>query len=132
MYTGPGPFDRAALEETVRRVIADALDVASEDVAMDASLRDALGAESIDFLDLVFRLEAAFGLKIPSQEVWSGGLGDHPSPEAIEGHVAALRSRMPDFDWAGFPARPTRHDLGRLITPRTIVDYVQSRLAPPT
>jgi acyl carrier protein len=132
MHDRTEPLDTTALEDTVRRVVADALDVASEDVAMDASLRDALGAESIDFLDLVFRLEGTFGLKIPTQEVWSGGLGDDPTPEAIAAHVAALRHRMPDFDWAGFPAQPTRHDLGRLITPRTIVEYLQSRLAPPS
>ena len=130
MHTGHGPVDRAGLEETVRRVIADALDVSAEEIEMDASLRDARGAESIDFLDLVFRLEGTFGLKISSQDVWAGGLGENPSPEAVAAHVAMLRRRMPGFDWATFPAQPTRHDLGRLITPRTIVDYLEPRLLP--
>ncbi|MCB9764395.1 MAG: acyl carrier protein [Alphaproteobacteria bacterium] len=49
----------------VRDAIAEALGLDEDEVEMDARLIDDLGAESLDFLDIVFRLERAFDIKIP-------------------------------------------------------------------
>src|SRR3984893_2307413 len=53
------------LYEKVRTCVADALAIDPAKVVPGASLIDDLGAESLDFLDLVFRLETEYGVKIP-------------------------------------------------------------------
>lgn len=66
---------------TVAKTIADALGCEVEEVKPDASLIDDLGAESIDFLDLVFRLERAFKVKIPRGKIVEDARGDLPEAE---------------------------------------------------
>ncbi len=124
--------ERRALEAKVVEILADALDRRPDEIRLHSSLVDDLGAESIDFLDIVFRLESAFDVRIPEDEIWRGSVGLDPAdPEALEAGLAGLRERMPDFRWDRFPARPGRHDLPRLITPETIVDYLSRLLARP-
>jgi acyl carrier protein len=122
-------MDPEALREEVVAVLAEALDQDPARVVPQASLIDDLGAESIDFLDIVFRLEAAFGIKIPAEEIWKGSLRSD-DPVALAEGLARLRERMPGFDWRSFPDKPRREDLARLITVRTVLDYLQPRLAP--
>jgi acyl carrier protein len=120
---------RSEIEARILSIVADALDQPVEQVTRDSSLVDDLGAESIDFLDIVFRLESAFGLKIPEEEIWEGsfdGVGD--DPDAIAERLAQLKARRPGFRWDRIPARPSRADLPRLITAGTIVEYVERRL----
>jgi len=112
----------------VRAVIADALDQSESSVEMHSSLIDDLGAESIDFLDIAFRLESEFGLRINGEELWAGRAGKVSEQGAIDEEVARLRERMPDFDWERLPAKITKRDLPRLITVRTVVDYIERRL----
>ncbi|MFN7986446.1 MAG: acyl carrier protein [Thermoanaerobaculia bacterium] len=121
---------RTEIEARVLSIVADALDQPAERVTLDSSLVDDLGAESIDFLDIVFRLESAFGLKIPEEEIWAGsfdGVGDDPG--AIAARIEELKARRPAFRWDRVPARPTRADLPRLITVGTVVEYLEGRLA---
>jgi acyl carrier protein len=120
-------ISRADIEERVRGIIAEALDVPREDVTPQASLIDDLGAESIDFLDILFRIESAFDIKIPEQEMWQGTI-DASSEAKIATGVAELARRLPEFDWSRLPARLTRDDLPRLITPHTIIQYLSTRL----
>jgi acyl carrier protein len=124
--------DRESLESRVIRIVSEALDVNAARVTPHASLMDDLGAESIDFLDILFRIETAFGIKVPEDEMWKGSV-DGTDPEAIAAGVQKLRERMPDFRWDRLPARLRREDLPRLITVQTIVDYLvrrQGDLAP--
>ena len=67
-----------AVYPTVAKTIADALGCDLEEVKPDASLINDLGAESIDFLDLVFRLERAFKVKIPRGKIIEDARGDLP------------------------------------------------------
>ncbi len=67
--------------EKVRSTLVDALGVDEEDVTPAASLRNDLGAESIDLLDIVFRLERNFGIKIPRGELFPENVSD---PELAE------------------------------------------------
>ena len=62
--------DVDAIYGTVAKTIADALGCELDEVKRDASLIDDLGAESIDFLDIVFRLEKAFEIEIPRSELF--------------------------------------------------------------
>ena len=57
-----------------------------EDVTRDATLQGDLGAESIDFLDIVFRLERNFGIKIPRGELFPENVV--ADPEMIAGRQA--------------------------------------------
>ena len=67
--------DILAVLPTVSATIADALGCDVEDVKPDASLIDDLDAESIDFLDMVFRLERAFKIKIPRGKIVENARG---------------------------------------------------------
>ena len=116
----------ASLEARVIAIVAETLDRPASDIAPDVSLIDDLGAESIDFLDLVFRIESAFGIKIPEQDIWKGSIRTEPGA-GLEEDVAALRARTPGFRWDRVPDAITPADLPRLITIRTIVEYLASR-----
>lgn len=122
---------RAELETRVVAVVASALDHSRDSIALHSSLIDDLGAESIDFLDIVFRLETEFGIKIPNEEVWAGAFARSTGDEAsIEEAVRQLRERMPQFRWDRLPAKVGQAELPRLITVNTIVDYMERRLSP--
>jgi acyl carrier protein len=118
------------IEGAVIRIVADALDHEPSKVLASSSLIDDLGAESIDFLDIQFRIESQFGIKVPGEEIWAGSFGSrNPDPPAIAEGVKELRRRMPQFHWDRIPNPPTKGDLPRLITVSTIVDYLDRRLA---
>ena len=61
--------------------MADALGCEPEDIKLDVSLIEGLDAESIDFLDMVFRLERAFKVKIPRGKIIEDVRGDMPEEE---------------------------------------------------
>lgn len=111
----------------VAAIVADALDQPPERVHLHSSLIDDLGAESIDFLDIVFRLESTFGIKIPEEDLWSGSVGATADPAIIAERIVELRQRMPAFAWDRMPAAIGREHLPRLITVQTIVDYLERR-----
>jgi acyl carrier protein len=120
---------RSEIGDRVRSIVAEALDRPLAEVRDDASLIDDLGAESIDFLDLVFRLESAFGIKIPEEQIWAGSLGLAGASDAeIQEGVRKLRAELPGFRWDRFPDPVAKQDLPRLLTVRTIVDYLERAL----
>jgi acyl carrier protein len=115
-----------SIESRVIRIVAEALDVKPSTVELHSSLIDDLGAESIDFLDVLFRIETEFSIRIQENEIWRGSIqGD--DPESIQAAVARLKAKWPAFRWDRFPGTPTKADLPRLITVQTIVDYLRSR-----
>jgi acyl carrier protein len=117
---------RETLQARVMTIVGETLDRSPSEIGADASLIDDLGAESIDFLDLVFRIESAFGIKVPEQDIWRGSIRTQPGA-GLEDDIAALRARTPGFRWDRFPHPITKDDLPRLITIRTIVDYLAAR-----
>ena len=58
----------------VTNLLVQALGVEEDDITPSTTLLGDLGAESIDFLDIVFRLERAFGIKIPRGELFNESL----------------------------------------------------------
>jgi len=111
----------------VRTIVASALDVPPDRVVRHASLINDLNAESIDFIDIVFRLESEFGIEIPQEEIWKGSI-DATDDAAIQAGVERLKATIPEFRWESLPATITRTDLPALITVQTITDYVARRL----
>lgn len=108
----------------VTAIVAEALSVPIEQVTPSASLIDDLGAESIDFLDILFRIESAFNIKIRENDMWTGSI-DRTSQESIDASIAQLRIKQPDYRWDRLPAHPSQSDFARLITVSTIIEYLR-------
>ncbi|HYO77156.1 MAG TPA: phosphopantetheine-binding protein [Thermoanaerobaculia bacterium] len=112
------------------RIVADALEVSPDEVGLHSSLLDDLDAESIDFIDIVFRLESAFNIMVPTDELWAGSQKVDPNdPDSLARAVSHLRASMPEFAWERFPTTVTKRDLPRLMTVSTISAYLHSHLA---
>jgi acyl carrier protein len=118
----------------VTRVLIEALNTDEEDVTPEATLQGDLGAESIDFLDIVFRLEREFGIKIPRGELFPDAIfqGD---PDFVEdGRVtdkglAELRTRMPYADLGGVERDRQLSAVPDLFTVGLVSRYVAWKLA---
>jgi acyl carrier protein len=122
--------DVDAVYPTVAKTIADALGLEEGEVRRDASLIDDLGAESIDFLDLVFRLERAFKVKIPRGKIVEDARGDLPEAEFEQkGMVTeAGMTRLSTFLSEVPPERIKKPlkvaEIPRLFTPETFAKLV--------
>ncbi len=117
----------------VQEVLVDALGVDDDEITDKATLMGDLGAESIDFLDIVFRLEKAFGIKIPREELFPAeSLMNNPefvnNGKLTETGLTELRNKMPYTDLGAFESDPDINKLGDLFTVGTIVNYVDSKL----
>src|ERR1700760_1771658 len=90
----------------VQGVLVNALGVDEEEVTPTAIVKDDLGAESIDFLDIMFQLEKAFGIKIPKGEMMPENLQNDPNlvkdGVVTANGIAMLKSKMPHSDFSDF------------------------------
>jgi acyl carrier protein len=116
----------------VQTTLVDALGVDEEDVNNDSTLFSDLGAESIDMLDIVFRLERNFGIKIPRGELFPENLVADPEWIAdgrlTSKGVSELKARLPFADLSKFEADPDVEKMGDLYTVDMLVQYVQSKI----
>jgi acyl carrier protein len=117
--------------DKVRSTLVDALGVDEDDVTLGSSLRSDLGAESIDLLDIVFRLERNFGIKIPRGELFPENVSD---PDLTENGrltsrgLTELKAKMPFADLTEFEKDPDVEKILDLYTVDTLVKYVESKL----
>jgi len=117
----------------VSATLVEALNVDEDDVTPEATLQGDLGAESIDFLDIVFRLEREFGIKIPRGELFPESIfqGD---PEFVQDGrvtdkgIAELRARMPFADLSDFERNPEVGHISDLFTVELITRYIEGKL----
>src|SRR3954470_2401100 len=97
---------REEIYNKVQEVLVDALGVDEDEVTPNAVIRDDLGAESIDFLDIMFRLEKAFGIKIPKGEMLPENVTNDPTfvPNGVvtANGMAELKRRMPHSNFDTF------------------------------
>ena len=118
--------------EKVQVALVDALGVDDDEVTGDATLVGDLGAESIDFLDIVFRLEKAFGIDIPRAELFPEDIltsADYVQEGKVNAAgVEELKKRMPFADLAKFEANPVVQEFGNLLTVNDMVRYVESKV----
>jgi acyl carrier protein len=120
--------------ERVARVLGESLNADEEDLTPTATLQRDLGAESIDFLDIVFRLEREFGIQIPRGELFPESVfrGD---PELVSEGVITdkgfdeLRSRMPYADLGSFDGDRRLSAVPDLFTVDLITRYIAWKLA---
>ena len=116
----------------VRGALVEALGVDEEEVVPEARLVGDLGAESIDFLDIVFRLEKAFDIKIPRGELFPEDILTN-AQYVQNGRMTAegleqLKQRMPFADLTAFSANPAVQDFGNLLTVQDMCRYVESKV----
>ena len=117
----------------VRTTLVDALNVDEDEVAPAARLRADLNAESIDFLDIVFRLERQFNLKIPREELFPESIFQGDPRFVTDGKVnpegmAELQARMPYADLSEFRKDPRLDKIEDLFTVDLIVRYLDSKV----
>ena len=109
----------------------DLLDVTIVQVALP-TIRDDLGAESIDFLDISFRLEKAFGIKIQKGEMMPEGMANDATlvqdGKITEAGVALLKKQMPHSDLSEFAPGTDIEKMSRLFTVDAIVNFVENKL----
>lgn len=120
--------------DTVRETLVDALGVDDDEVTPEATLIGDLGAESIDFLDIVFRLEKNFEVKIPRGELFPENLASADSSFVENGLVteaglAELRKRMPHANVNQLADDPKVENIQDLFTVGMIVKFLESKLA---
>ncbi|MCS6896438.1 MAG: acyl carrier protein [Nitrospira sp.] len=122
-----------AIYQKVSETLMEALGVDEEDIKPTATLQGDLGAESIDFLDIVFRLEREFNIKIPRGELFPESIfqGD---PEFVqngmvtEKGLAELRARLPFADISKFEKNPELRGISDLFTVDMITKYIEGKL----
>jgi acyl carrier protein len=121
--------------EKVKAVLVDALGVDDDEVKPESILKDDLGAESIDFLDIMFRLEKAFNIKIPRGELIPDNLATDPNfvkdgivqPAAI----AMMKEKMPHTDFSAFEQDPKLDNMSKLFTVKAIAKYIETKVNQP-
>jgi acyl carrier protein len=118
----------------VAATLVEALNVDDDQVKPEATLQGDLGAESIDFLDIVFRLEREFNIKIPRGELFPESIFQADPDMVTDGKITPkglkeLEEKMPYADLTEFKKNPTLENISNLFTVSLITSYVQSKLA---
>jgi acyl carrier protein len=118
--------------EKIRTALVDALGVDEEDVTPEATLVGDLGAESIDFLDIVFRLEKAFNIKITRGELFPEDILTDSKyvqgGKVTETGLAELRKRMPFANLDDFSKNPVVQDFGNLLKVADMCRFVEGKV----
>jgi len=117
----------------VRDCLINALGVEEDEITSEASLVKDLGAESIDFLDVVFRLEKNFNTKIPRGDLFPEGLLTNPDfvkeGKVTESGITELKTKLPHIDFAEFEQNPELKSLSDVFTVGMIVNYLFTKLS---
>ncbi len=122
---------RDEIFEKVQEVLVDALGVDEDEVLPGAVLTSDLGAESIDFLDIVFKLEQAFDFKIEQGELFPDNVVQ--DPEFVQNGmvtakgIATLKERLPHADFAELEADPQVTRVGEIFTVDAVVNFVERK-----
>jgi acyl carrier protein len=116
----------------IQGLLSDALALDADEVQIDSKLTTDLGAESIDFLDIAFKLEQAFGIKINQGELFPENLSQNPK-YAKDGKVtpeglSELKARLPHIDFTTFEKDPQLMKLGEVFTVRVLVQFVAGKV----
>lgn len=131
-------MSREEIFQNVQKVLEEALGADEEDITLDASLTADLEAESIDFLDIVFRLEKAFStpdkpFKISQGELFPENLMENPAwvsdGKLTDEGMAMLRERMPHVDFSEFDKDREVSKVAATITVGSLVDFIERKLA---
>ena len=127
-------MSRDEIFQKIQEVLDDALGVDEDEVTPEASLTSDLGAESIDFLDIVFRIEKTFDFKISQGELFPENLTENPDwvsgGKLTDDGLAMLKERMPHVDFETIEHGD--RDVAKIadsITVNSLVNFVELKLA---
>jgi acyl carrier protein len=129
---------RDEIYDKVKDVLEEALGVDDDEIAPEASLTADLGAESIDVLDIQFRLEKAFStpqkpFKVAQGELFPENLLENPdwvqSGRFTDAGMKMLRDRMPHVDFTKFDTTRQVEQVAEQITVDSLVDFVERKMA---
>lgn len=119
--------------EKVQEVLVEALGVDDDEVVIEAKLEEDLGAESIDYLDIQFRLEKMFGIQIGENELNAENVVSDPrfveDGKVTDAGMEELRNRLPHLDLDEFDKNRSVTELRNAFTVDTIVKFVQAKLS---
>ncbi|MDD5084894.1 MAG: acyl carrier protein [Candidatus Omnitrophica bacterium] len=117
--------------DKVGECLTAALGVDRDEIKMESSLTRDLGAESIDFLDIVFRLEKAFGVKIPRGDLFPENVLSNPEfvkdGKVTPQGMVELKKRLPHTNFSDFEKEPLVSRLADTFTVKMIVEYLAGR-----
>lgn len=128
---------RADIEADVRDVLVDALGVDEDDVVSTATLKGDLGAESIDYLDIVFRLEKKFStpekpFKIEQGELFPENMMSNPDyvkdGKFTDAGMALLKAKMPHVELTVFEGDRNVKGLAKIFTVKSLCDFIEIKL----
>ncbi len=126
-------MERDEIYAKVTTVLEEALGVDEDEVTSNAVLTRDLGAESIDFLDIVFRLEKAFDIKIGQGELFPDNVSQDPeyvqNGKVTDKGLAELKARLPHADFSEFEQSRDVNEVGDIFTVETVVRFVENKLA---
>jgi len=134
----PVAFNRQQIEEGVSEVLQEALGVDAEDVNPAATLTGDLGAESIDFLDIQFRMEKRFSspekaFKIEQGELFPENMLQDPAMvqngKVTDAGMALLRQKLPHIDFSTFDGDRNVKSLSEVFTVKSLCDFLERKLA---
>lgn len=118
--------------DKIKTALVDALGVDEDEVKPEATLVGDLGAESIDFLDIVFRLEKAFDIKIPRGELFPEDILTNAEyikdGKVTPAGLAELKKRMPFADLSEFEQNPVVQDFANLLTVADMCRFVETKV----
>lgn len=118
--------------DKIRTALVDALGVDDDEVTPEATLVGDLGAESIDFLDIVFRLEKSFAISIPRGELFPEDVLTNAEyvkdGKLTDVGLAEVRKRMPFANLDEFAKNPVVQDFGNLLTVADMCRFVETKL----
>jgi len=118
--------------EKVREALVEALGVDDDEVTPEATMVGDLGAESIDFLDIVFRLEKGFDIEIPRSELFPEDVLTNAEyvqdGKVTQTGIEELKKRMPFADLSKFEENPVVQEFGNLLTVQDLCRYVESKV----
>ncbi len=127
-------MDRDEILGKVTEVLVEALGVDDDEVTPTAVLTADLGAESIDFLDIVFRIEKAFDVQIAQGELFPENVAQNPEyvqdGKVTDKGLAELKERLPHADFKVLEEDPGIDNVGEIFTVNALVEFVDTKLSP--
>ena len=122
----PEVFDK------VKEALIDALGVDDDEVTEEATMVGDLGAESIDFLDIVFKLEKSFDIQIPRDELFPDDILTNAEfvqdGKVTEKGLSTLKERVPHFDFAQLESDPSVENVSKIFTVDALVTFCEQKL----
>jgi acyl carrier protein len=125
-------MERTEIFEKIQEILVDALAVDDDEVTNEATLIGDLGAESIDILDISFKLEQEFGFKIAQGELFPEGINQDPDyvldGKVTEKGLGLLKERVPHFNFADLEADPSVENVAKIFTVDALVTFCEQKL----